>query len=190
VEDVVAHAWAERRFRGDVPEELRTRRARERGVWDAVRLVAPTVLFERTHTLHLGGATLELHALPGHTPDCIVGFVPEWGVLLAGDTVETPLPVVNDGGAVAEWTRALERWRDDARVVTVVPSHGPVGGRELLEHNVRYLRGLAAGIGSADLSALPHFYSETHLRNQELAGPGSGRSAGPRAGDAPATGGS
>ncbi|NJD20030.1 MAG: MBL fold metallo-hydrolase [Gemmatimonadetes bacterium] len=103
VEDVVAHAWAERRFRSDVPEELDARRAREPGAWDGVRLVPPTVLFERTHTLDLGDVTLELHALPGHTPDSIVGLVPEWGVLLAGDTVETPLPVVNDGSAVMRW---------------------------------------------------------------------------------------
>ncbi|HSW27861.1 MAG TPA: MBL fold metallo-hydrolase [Longimicrobiales bacterium] len=190
VEDVVAHAWSERRFRSDVPEELRRRQAEEPGLWDAVRLVPPTVLFERTHTLDLGGATLELHALPGHTPDCSVCFVPEWGVLLAGDTVETPLPVVNEARAVAEWAQALERWRDDARVATVVPAHGPVGGRELVEHTLRYLRGLAAGGDLADLSALSPFYRETHRRNQELAGPGSGRSAGPRAGDAPANDGS
>jgi len=149
VDDVVAHAWADQRFRSDVPEELRARREREPGVWDAVELVAPTVLFEREHALALGGATLELHALPGHTPDCIVGFVPEWGVLLAGDTVETPLPVVNDGRAVAKWALALERWLGGGRVHTVVPAHGPVGGRELLEQNVRYLRGLAAGGAAA-----------------------------------------
>jgi glyoxylase-like metal-dependent hydrolase (beta-lactamase superfamily II) len=176
LEDVVAQAHAARRFRTDVPEELRRRQAREPGVWDAVRLVPPTVWIERTHALDLGGATLELHALPGHTPDCIVGFVPEWGVLLAGDTVETPLPVVNDGAAVAEWARSLARWLNDGRVGTVVPSHGPVGGRELLEHNVRYLRGLAAGGGPTDLSGLRPFYRETHLRNQELTGPGRGSS--------------
>ncbi len=174
VEDVVAHAYAARRFRTGVPAELEQRQEQEPGVWDAVRLVPPTVLFEREHALDLGGATLELHALPGHTSDCIVGLVPEWGVLLAGDTVETPVPVVNEGRAVVGWARALERWRDDARVDTVVPAHGPVGGRELVEHTVRYLRGLAAGGGPADLSALPPFYRETHRRNQELAGPGSG----------------
>jgi glyoxylase-like metal-dependent hydrolase (beta-lactamase superfamily II) len=188
VEDVVAHARAERRFRSDVPEELRRRQADEPGLWDAVRLVPPTVLFEGTHAVALGGATLELHALPGHTPDCIVGFVPEWGVLLAGDTVETPLPVVNDGGAVRGWARSLERWRDDGRVVTVVPAHGPVGGRELLEHNVRYLRELAEGGGSAGASVLPPFYRETHLRNQKLAGSARGGDAAPQGGGAPSGG--
>jgi glyoxylase-like metal-dependent hydrolase (beta-lactamase superfamily II) len=190
VEDVVAHAWAGRRFRTDVPEELRRRQEKEPGAWDAVRLVPPTVLFEGTHALALGCATLELHSLPGHTPDCVVGFVPEWGVLLAGDAVETPLPVVNDARALAEWARSLERWLEDARVGSLVPAHGPVGGRGLLEQNARYLRGLAAGTEPGDLSALAPFYRETHLRNRELAGPGSARNADSRAGRAPANGGS
>ena len=171
VEDVVAHRHAAERFRTDVPAELEARRSREPSVWDAVRLVPPTVLLERAHTVDLGGATLELHALPGHTPDCIVGFVPEWGVLLAGDTVETPLPVVNDGGAVGAWIEELARWASNDRATTVVPSHGRVGGRELLEDTLRYLQGLPEGKGPADLSALPPFYRETHRRNLELAGP-------------------
>ncbi len=173
VEDVVAHAHAARRFRGDVPAELESRRRREPGAWDDVRLVPPTVIFEREHLLDLGGVTLELRALPGHTPDCIVGFVPEWGVLLAGDTVETPLPVVNDGSVVSAWAAALEGWLAETRVVTVVPAHGPVGGRELLERNVRYLGTLVAGDGPDDLSGLPPFYRETHRRNRDLAGPGA-----------------
>ena len=189
VEDVVAHAWAERRFRGDVPEELDSRRARDPGVWDAVRLVPPTVLFERTHALDLGGATLELHALPGHTPDCIVGFVPGWGVLLAGDAVEAPLPVVNDGSAVAAWAAGLERWVGDARVVTVVPAHGLVGGSELLRENLRYLEALATEGEATDLSGLSPFYRETHLRNRRLAGPARGYGANGRVGDPPPTGG-
>jgi glyoxylase-like metal-dependent hydrolase (beta-lactamase superfamily II) len=136
--------------------------------------VPPTETFTRLHTLDLGGATLELHALPGHTPDCIVGLVPEWGVLLAGDTVETPLPVVNDGGTVQGWADALAGWHGDGRVTTVVPSHGRVGGRELLAVTLDYLRGLPSGRGPEDPAALSPFYRETHRRNVERVGPGSG----------------
>lgn len=174
VEAVVAHARAAERFGSDVPEELHRRRTREPGVWDGVRLVPPTETFTRLHTLDLGGATLELHALPGHTPDCLVGFVPEWGVLLAGDTVETPLPVVNDAEAVSAWIAELDLWRADERVHVVVPSHGPVGGRELLSATLAYLRGLGSGKAPEDLAALPEFYLETHRRNLERAGSASG----------------
>lgn len=132
VEAVVAQEAALERFASDVPEELRARREREPRVWDAVRLIPPDVTFAERHTIHLGGATLELHALPGHTPDSIVGWIPEWGVLLAGDAVETPRPVVNDRAAVPGWIAALRRWCADGRVRVVVPSHGGVGGLELV----------------------------------------------------------
>jgi glyoxylase-like metal-dependent hydrolase (beta-lactamase superfamily II) len=125
-------------------------------------------------TLDLGGATLELLALPGHTRDCIVGLVREWGVLLAGDTVETPLPVVNDGAAVRGWIERLDRWSGDPRVTTVVPAHGRIGDRELIEETSSYLRSLlrpevrrvdAAGANDLDLTAFPAFYAKTHARN-------------------------
>lgn len=176
VDEVVAHAAAADRFRTDVPGELARRRAEAPGAWDDVALVPPGRTFETDLSVDLGGATLELHALPGHTPDCLVGYVPEWGVLLAGDTVETPFPVVNDGGAVAAWVERLRAWARVAGVTTVVPSHGPVGGPELLEHSAEYLRALTEGRpllrGGAPLS---RFYEETHRRNVALVrgeGPG------------------
>jgi len=167
VNDVVAQGAAAQRFLADVPEELARRRSQEVGAWADVVLMPPTRTFETELVLELGGVTLELHALPGHTPDCIVGFVPQWGVLLAGDTVETPLPVVNDGAAVAAWVNRLGAWRERADVTTVVPSHGPVGDRDLITRTMAYLQALGAGGDSLLLGTLPAFYRETHLQNLE-----------------------
>ena len=164
VDQVVAQAAATHRFRTDVPEELARRRGVAPGVWDDVTLVPPGRTFETRMSLDLGGATLELHALPGHTPDCLVGYVPEWGVLLAGDTVETPLPVVNDGAVVPDWARRLRAWTQVAGVTLVVPSHGRVGGLELLDETAAYLEGLVTGAAPPD-EALTSFYEETHRRN-------------------------
>ncbi|MCG6956135.1 MAG: MBL fold metallo-hydrolase [Gemmatimonadetes bacterium] len=161
---VVAHEAALARFASDVPSELDARRRADPDLWRAVELVPPEVTFEERHVVDLGGAALLLHALPGHTPDCIVGVVPEWGVLLAGDTVETPLPVVNDGAAVPGWTKYLERWRDDAGVAQVIPAHGRLGGRELIGETLAYLRALLEG-ASPDPGEVPPFYEDTHRRN-------------------------
>jgi glyoxylase-like metal-dependent hydrolase (beta-lactamase superfamily II) len=161
---VVAHDASVARFASDVRVELDARRRAAPDVWSAVELVPPTETFEDHHVVDLGGATLVLHALPGHTPDCIVGTVPEWGVLLAGDTVETPLPVVNDGATVRGWVASLERWRDDASVTQVIPSHGRLGGRELIGETLAYLRTLLEG-ASPDPGEVPPFYEETHHRN-------------------------
>lgn len=168
VEQVVAHEAALRRFATDVADELAVRQASDDRVWDAVRLVPPTRTFVEDLTLDLGGLTLELHALPGHTVDSIVGLVPERGVLFAGDAVETPLPFVNDAAAVAGWGRALEGWLDDARVETVIPSHGPVGGPDLLRRTAGYLRTISVERELALPGDLTPFYRETHERNVRL----------------------
>ncbi len=165
VEEVVAHEAALARFGGDVSEELARRQASDAAAWGAVRLVPPTRTFTDGFTMDLGGLTLELYALPGHTPDSIVGLVPEWGVLLAGDAVETPLPFVNDADAVDGWVASLERWSGDERVKIVVPSHGSVGGSESIERTAAYLRDLGRGREPAEADDLTPFYRETHEAN-------------------------
>jgi glyoxylase-like metal-dependent hydrolase (beta-lactamase superfamily II) len=165
VEAVVACEATGLRFRGDVQADYERRRAvAAPGALDAVQLVPPSLTFSDSRT---------------HTADCIVGLVPEWGVLLAGDTVETPLPVVNDGAAVERWIVELERWAAHPGVSSVVPSHGRLGGRELIQETEVYLRSLLswdaytfveseAGethAGIIDLSTLAPFYARTHARN-------------------------
>jgi glyoxylase-like metal-dependent hydrolase (beta-lactamase superfamily II) len=168
VREVVAQETAAVRFVSDLPAELAARCRENSRLWGDLRLVAPTRVFSRDTTLDLGGLTLRLEALPGHTADSIVGLVPEWGVLLAGDAVETPLPVVNDGSAVPAWADALEDRLASGGFQLVVPSHGPVGGPEILERNLAYLRRLLAGRGGSANASLPSFYLRTHEQNVRL----------------------
>ncbi len=137
---VVAQEACAERFHTDVPATLAQKRAEDPERWAGVKLVAPTRTFVSRLDVPLGGVTVELHALPGHTPDSVVAFVPEWGILLAGDAAEAPHPFINERGALPVWIRGLERWAREGSVRTVVPSHGPVDGRELLERNIRDLR--------------------------------------------------
>lgn len=165
---VVAHAECRRRFDADVPETLSRMQLTEITRWEAVRLLPPNLTFTRTLTLDLGGISLELHHLPGHTPDCIVGWIPEWGVLLGGDTFETPLPVVNGAAPVDAWLSDLEAWaaRDD--LAQTIPSHGSYEGREALEQTIIYLRSLI-GDRRFDLpGTLDTFYAETHQKNLQV----------------------
>jgi glyoxylase-like metal-dependent hydrolase (beta-lactamase superfamily II) len=162
---IVAHSLTTARFGTDVPGKLTSRQSAEPGQWQDVVLVPPTESFERDWSMDLGGMTLSLHPLPGHTADCIVGFIPERGVLLAGDTVETPCPVVPADSPLPAWIAELRRWAGDARVRTVIPAHGPIGGRELLERNVVYLEGIRNGQPIAPPGPLTAFYGETHAKN-------------------------
>lgn len=171
VEAVVAQGDAALRFKDDVPRELAEKR-RSDPAYEDVILVPPDVTFQRRLDLFLDGVLLELHALPGHTPDSLVAFVPQWGLLLAGDAVEEPLPVVNDPALLDPWIDGLTTWAGDPRVTTVVPSHGRTGGREIIAESGAYLQGLREGRADAPgaLHALPPFYRDTHARNVAVMG--------------------
>jgi glyoxylase-like metal-dependent hydrolase (beta-lactamase superfamily II) len=162
---VMGHRSCRARFFTDVPLTLGERQIAEPGIWDAVSLVAPDSLFDDRTSVALGSMTLELHHLPGHTPDAIIGFVPERGLLLAGDAAETPFPVVPVDSPLAVWVTGLERWAGDPRVHAVVPAHGPAGGVEILQRNIRYLRGLMNGRPVSVNEPLTDFYRKTHEAN-------------------------
>ena len=152
-------------FSDDVPRTLQRMQAAEFGQWDSVRLVPPNITFSSRLALDLGGLTLELHHLPGHTADCIVGWIPEWGVLLGGDAIETPLPVVNNAHHLAAWLDALASWQAVDSLEYCVPSHGSAVGRESLDQTVAYLRALAGSRQFKLPRKLDDFYRETHQKN-------------------------
>lgn len=162
---VIGHRLCRQRFDEDVPLTLRERRLAEPGLWEAVHLVPPDIVFDREYSLDLGGFSLELRALPGHTPDSVVGLVPEYGLLFMGDTVETPLPCLAPDCPLQEWLAGLEFWLHDPRVRIVIPAHGPWGGKEIISRNIAYLRDLADGRPRLDTDDLSPFYRQTHLDN-------------------------
>lgn len=172
--EIVGHESCKERF--DDPDDVRA--ALEAKIaqderYRAVMLVAPTRTFREQLTLELGDLTLELYHLPGHTRDCIVGFIPELGVLLGGDAVEHPLPLVYAHSGLGGWLAGLERWANDERVHCVIPCHGQIGGRECLGANIAYLRALHAGQLPDVPSDLAPFYREAHTKNLQRAVTGS-----------------
>ena len=162
---IIAHDDCRRRFEDDVPATLAQMQTEQPGRWDDVQLVPPTVTFPERLTLDLGGVTVELHHLPGHTADCLVALIPEWGILLGGDAVEDPFPLLNDGTVPVGWTRRLQGWADDARVTTVIPSHGAIDGPELIRRNIAYLDALRRGEDPLGQAPGDPFYDASHVDN-------------------------
>ena len=163
--NIIAHAECLKRFDDDIPILLRRKQLAESGRWESVDLVPPNLTFTARLSLDLGGVTLELHHLPGHTIDCIVGWIPEWGVLLGGDAIETPLPVVNSSRLLSSWLASLELWAGKDELELAIPSHGSVPGRECLEATVAYLRALVGNLEFVLPPKLEEFYHETHQKN-------------------------
>lgn len=168
---VIAHEACGRRFQvGEVAHKLAEKREAEPGEWEAVHLIPPALTFSQSVAIDLGGLMVELHHLPGHTEDCLVAWIPQWGVLLAGDTVETPLPYLNAKSVelLPYWIGALETWAANERVQTVVPAHGEVGDRSVITGNISYLRALRAGKFPLVPEVMDDFYMQTHAQNQAL----------------------
>ncbi len=156
------------RFDDDVPDTLNRMQTKSPKIWDAVELIRPTMTFDKQMTLHLGGITLDLHHLPGHTKDCIVGWLPELGILLGGDVMETPLPVVNDGDVVEAWLEQLDYWANIKSLKQTIPAHGTTAGRACLESTRTYLKKLLNDDDIPVLDNWDDFYQKTHSKNFEL----------------------
>ena len=161
----IGHAECRRRFDVDVPRTLNCMQLAEPGKWIGIQLVPPDLTFSTRMTLDLGGVTLELHHLPGHTVDSIIGWVPEWGVLLGGDAIETPLPVVNSALHLGNWLAHLETWAALTKLSLAIPSHGSTNGRDALDQTVSYLRTLTGDRDFELPPTLDDFYDETHRKN-------------------------
>ncbi|MGW3963282.1 MBL fold metallo-hydrolase [Amycolatopsis sp. NPDC005003] len=80
------------------------------------------------HELDLGGATVDVVAVPGvaHTAGDLVVHEPRSSTLFTGDLVyigDTPMAV---HGSIPGWLDALDWLQDTFRPRTLVPGHGPV----------------------------------------------------------------
>jgi len=162
---VIGHSECARRFRDEAGQTLAELQTGEPEKWNEVRLIPPDITFTHRLDLNLGGLAVSLHALPGHTPDSIVAFIPAIGLLLAGDAVELPCPCVPADCDLEAWIGALEHWRDNTKVRKVIPSHGPWGGTEILQRAIDYLIGLRQGIPLPMPDDAAPFYAKTHADN-------------------------
>ena len=163
--DIIGHAECRRRFDVELPRTLSHVQLAEPGKWVDIQLVPPNLTFSTRMTLDLGGVTLELHHLPGHTVDSIVGWIPEWGVFLGGDAIETPLPVVNSAPLLGNWLARLETWAALNEMDVSIPSHGSTNGRDALDQSISYLRALTGDRDFELPAKLEDFYRETHRNN-------------------------
>jgi glyoxylase-like metal-dependent hydrolase (beta-lactamase superfamily II) len=163
--DIIGHTNCQVRFARDVPQKLHEKQTAEPGRWDAIEVIPPHVTFPHELVLNLGQLTVILSHLPGHTIDSIVAFLPENGLLLMGDAVETPFPVVKDKRHVATWIAALQEWEHNSQVRTIIPAHGPVSSREILQQNIMYLQSLMDGHPIALPHGINEFYRLTHEMN-------------------------
>ncbi len=166
---IISHKNGLKRFSGDVPEVLKDFQKRQPELYGPVKLIAPNISIDSELEIDLGGITVQLSPLLGHTEDSIVAYIPEKGILLAGDTVETPFPCLNENSPVANWIEKLEEWRATKGLKTVIPAHGKIGGPEILTENINYLKAILNGAEVYLAENMGEFYEKAHRDNMIFA---------------------
>jgi glyoxylase-like metal-dependent hydrolase (beta-lactamase superfamily II) len=144
---VIAHEGTRRWIveRGEADFESETRRFPRlfRDVDSIPGLTYPNVAFADTLRLDLGGREVELlHLGRGHTQGDAAVWLPEEGVLFAGDLVEARAAPYMGDAFVEEWaTTTLDRV-EALGAQTIVPGRGPAAGPEAIAETREYLRTL------------------------------------------------
>jgi len=127
------------------------------------KLTPPSVTFEDTLIYNIGGNVVEFRfAGPAHTWGDIMAYLPQHKILFAGDLAFFHLVPYAHNGYVSKWMESVDKILK-MDVDTIVPGHGPVGGKkELAEMNEyfrvlkveakkRYDAGMSAGRAAADI---------------------------------------
>jgi cyclase len=108
--------------------------------WGDTPIVLPQLTFQDSITIHAGEVRIELlHVGPAHTTNDVVAWLPDRGVLFAGDVVmsgATPFCLM---GSIEGSLRAIETLAK-LGPETVVAGHGPVAGPEVFDRMSAYLR--------------------------------------------------
>ncbi len=99
------------------------------------------IVFAQEHAIDLGGVRVRILAMgANHTRGDTAVFVEPDNVLFSGDVAMTGLPGFSSpASTLRQWLTSLDRF-DQLKPRTIVPSHGPFGGPEIITNYRTYLQ--------------------------------------------------
>lgn len=139
--EVVAHEEAAARMAKEHPGLIAERRRDPEvaHLFESAASYVPSRTISESVLLEAGSLRLNVfHPGHAHTPGDLCVYAPSPGVLVAGDLVSTGYHPNLEDADVAGMRAALERLRL-LPFRTLVPGHGPAGGREGVDDQLRYL---------------------------------------------------
>ncbi len=139
--EVIAHEEAAVRMAREHPALIAERRKSPdvAHLFESAMPYAPSRVVSGGLLLEEGGLRLDVfHPGHSHTPGDLCVYAPGLGVLVAGDLVSTGYHPNLEDADVAGMRAALARLRS-LPFWTLVPGHGPAGGREVVDEQLRYL---------------------------------------------------
>lgn len=113
-----------------------------------LELVLPTETFESKWSFQGTARTVECYTLgSGHTGCDSILYLPTERICFIGDLIAIQNHMLIIDGDIHNWIGILEKlkqWEID----TIVPGHGPIGGKEWILEAQRYLRHVLAQVNS------------------------------------------
>jgi glyoxylase-like metal-dependent hydrolase (beta-lactamase superfamily II) len=131
-------------FNASIQNEARRAHGEAKAFFHATHLANPNHPIHEDTRFDLGGSTAEILLTPGHTPTNLSLWIPEDGVLFAGDClIREYLPNL-DAGTPSDWRiwlRSLERIAA-LKPSIVVAGHGPVSRGDEVSKILDTVRGV------------------------------------------------
>ncbi|HEV3310557.1 MAG TPA: MBL fold metallo-hydrolase [Chloroflexota bacterium] len=158
---IIGHEATRRLFQADSAEAwLRESRLANLGWYDSVRLVLPSIEFEKRLVIDGGDLALHLIPTPGHTADHVVVWIPEISLLMAADAAELPMPFIGERSNLDDLRRSLTLMLDLQAEVVLYAHGADIRSPSLIRHNIWYFEeaarrcrtALAAGCAPDDTS--------------------------------------
>ncbi|PRX28902.1 glyoxylase-like metal-dependent hydrolase (beta-lactamase superfamily II) [Orenia metallireducens] len=128
-----------------------------------VNIIPPTNTFSDELTFYEEG--VKFFYSPGHTKGSASCVDLIEGVLFAGDNLEAPIPYLQDKD-IKSYQKTLEKYQK-LEVITVIPGHGEISDKSLIEDNLEYIISL---INNETEGYLDSKYKKIHLENLRLLG--------------------
>jgi cyclase len=114
----------------------------------SIEVVLPTQQYETTLSLQVGSIKVELHNFHIHTTDSTLLFLPDSGLVLAGDMLEDTITYISEPEDLGIHLRELERMAQ-LPITKILPAHGDPGrikaggfDKSLIDTTIRYLKAL------------------------------------------------
>lgn len=148
--DVLAHSDAAQEFEeyaGQIFENMQ-RYARENS--EGTEPMGPTRTFDEKQVIEMGSKRIEvLHSGPAHSLGDIQVWLPEDGVMIAGDMAfHDRIPPIFEYTCTSCWIETWETVFAPLNATYIIPGHGhPTNMAQVEDHTIGYLKHLRAEIG-------------------------------------------
>lgn len=149
--DILAHVDAIAAFTAEADFILQGMESYNRDKAQGTRIVTPNLSFSQDYKLTLGGVDIHvMHMGPAHDPGDAQVWLPQWGMLIAGDIAfhERLLPIFS-GICTSCWIDTWETKLEPLAPTYLIPGHGhPTNLAQVRRFTHDYLVDLRAKIGA------------------------------------------